>query len=61
MADTRAMFKPNLLLIRTLRYFILNLRQHGCYSGNFKLILNLNIYYLYNEAIFKYGGHARYV
>ena len=26
--------------------------------GNFKLMLNWNIYYLYNEAIFKYGDYS---
>jgi len=36
MADTRANFKPNLLLIGIFRYAILNLRQYGDLRGNFK-------------------------
>jgi len=32
--------------------------QYGCYSGNFKLMLNLNIYYLYNAAILNMAAIA---
>jgi len=66
---TRALFKPNFNLLWLLDVnklcrqhvanAILNLRQYGCYSGNFKLMLtNLNIYYLNKTAIFKYAVYS---
>ena len=59
MAETRAMFKHNLLLFWTAPrpFWIWDNRVDT--RSNFKLMLaNLNIYYLNKAAIFKYGGYS---
>ena len=57
MEDTRGIFKPNVLLFRTLRY-----RHFWIFvnMATYAVILNLNLTCYCNKAtIFKYGGLVR--